>query len=172
MLRIPEIEDNEGRILMGLSGILLKKRAFVDVKKILKDLEMAAIQVGLEFRIGIECEKNEDGSYNYLTLNIANTFEEDESQQQMLIYVYDISSDDYIQEADRVKQENLIEIVNIEDFHGCENILLDFLNEYLKWNQDDYFWSELDWYYTYEDIARIKRNEYDSNWCYKSPIKD
>lgn len=85
---------------MGLAGILLKKRDLVDVWKIVNDLESSALQVGLEFRNGIDCEKNEDGSFNYLSANIANTFKEVEHQQQMLMYIYNISDDDYLQEFD------------------------------------------------------------------------
>lgn len=155
---------------MGLAGILLKKRELVDVQKIVNDLENSALQVGLEFRNGIDCEKNEDGSFNYLSANIANTFKEVEHQQQMLMYIYNISDDDYLQEFDWIeKGKNLIQIINIEDFQGCEKILLDLLYEYFKRNPEDYFWNELDWYYTYDDIARIKKNEFDPAWCYKNP---
>lgn len=155
---------------MGLAGILLKKRELVDVQKIVNDLENSALQVGLEFRNGIDCEKNEDGSFNYLSANIANTFKEVEHQQQMLMYIYNISDDDYLQEFDWIeKGKNLIQIVNIEDFQGCEKILLDLLYEYFKLNPKDYFWNELDWYYTYDDIARIKKNEFDPTWCYQNP---
>lgn len=57
----------------------------------------------------------------------------------------------------------------IEDISDCEKILLDFLYEYLKLNPEDYFYDEEEWYYTYEDIERIKKNVFDPAWCYKNP---
>lgn len=150
---------------MGLAGILLKKREFVNVQKIVYDLETSALQAGLAFRRGIDYEKKEDGSFHYLSVNIADTFAEAEDQQQMLMYIYNISEDDYLQEFDWIaKGMNMIQIVNIEDFQGCEKILLDFLYEYLKRNPEDYFWNEMDWYYTFDDIVKMKRNEFDPAW--------
>lgn len=63
----------------------------------------------------------------------------------------------------------MIRTIIIEDIEECEKILLDFLYEYFKLNPEDYFWNELDWYYTYDDIMRIKQTEFDSSWCYKNP---
>ncbi|MCM1325528.1 MAG: hypothetical protein NC094_00310 [Bacteroidales bacterium] len=158
---------------MGLAGILLKKREFVNVWKIVNDLEASALQAGLAFRKGIDYEETEDESFHYLSANIADTFAEAECQQQMLMYIYDISEDDSLQEFDWIeKGKNLIQIVNIEDFRGCEKILLDFLYEYLKRNPEDYFWNEREWYYTFDDITRMKRNEFDPAWCYKNPRKN
>lgn len=75
---------------------------------------------------------NEDGTYDYLIINIANTFEEADNQQQMLLYVYNSSEDDSAEEFDWILNGgNLIQVINIENFHDCEKILLDFLYEYL-----------------------------------------
>lgn len=51
--------------------------------------------------------------------------EEAECQQQMLMYIYHISEDDSLQEFDWIeKGKNLIQIVNIENFQGCEKSMI------------------------------------------------
>ena len=84
------------------------------------------------------------------------------------MYMY--SNDDCLDRFDWIlKDGHLIRAVIIEDFDGCEKILLDFLYEYFNLNPEDYFWDELNWYYTQEDIEKSKQEEFDSDWCYKNP---
>ncbi len=153
---------------MGLSGIVLKKKDNVDIQKIIHDIKLSAINSGLQFKMGKELKMNEDGTYNYLTINIANTFEENDNQQQMLLYVYNSSEDDYTDEFDWILNEGkLIQVINIEDFHDCEKILLDFLYEYICLNPEDIFWDELNWFYKYDDLIQIHNQSFDKEWCYK-----
>lgn len=80
------------------------------------------------------------------------------------------SNDDCLDRFDWILSGgHLIRAIIIEDFNECEKILLDFLYEYFKLNPEDYFWDELDWYYTQEDIIKLKKEEFDSDWCYKNP---
>ena len=60
-------------------------------------------------------------------------------------------------------------MIVIENFSDCEKILLDFLYEYFRLNPNDYFFDESNWFYTYEDIIKIRQNEFDIDWCYKNP---
>lgn len=87
------------------------------------------------------------------------------------MYMY--SDDDSLDRFDWVsKGGNLIRGVIIEDISGCERMLLDFLYEYLMLNPKDYFWNELDWYYTYDDIVKIRQKEFNPDWCYKKPYTE
>ncbi|WP_310604462.1 hypothetical protein [Anaerosporobacter sp.] len=156
---------------MGLSGVVLKKKENIDIKKIINDIKLATIKAGLQFRMGKEWKKYEDGTYDYLTVNIANTFEAD-NQQQILLYVYGKSEDIYDSEYDWIiKEGRLNQVINIEDFSGCEKMLLEFIYEYMTLNQNDIFWDEMEWFYEYKDIQSIYNQKFDNDWCYKSPQK-
>lgn len=152
---------------MGLSGIILKKKENTDIYKLISGVRFAAKQAGLEPRIESTLYDSRDGGV-YTTANIADTYEDIPEAQQWLMYMY--SDDDCLDRFDWVlKDGKLICAIIIEDIAGCSKILLDFLFEYLKLNPDDYFWDELKWYYTYEDITRIKQKKFEPDWCYKNP---
>lgn len=153
---------------MGLSGIILKKKENTDIYKLISDVKKAAEEAGLEPRINSILSDSLDEEGVYTTANIANTYEDVLGAQQWLMYIY--SNDDCMDRFDWIVMEGqLIRAIIIEDIGECEEILLDFLYEYFKLNPEDYFWNELDWYYTHDDIARIKQREFDSAWCYKNP---
>ena len=153
---------------MGLSGIILKKKEDTDIYKLIQDVKEAAEKAGLEPRIKSTLFESLDGEGVYTTANIADTYEDILGAQQWLMYMY--SNDDCLDRFDWIlKDGHLIRAVIIEDFDGCEKILLDFLYEYFNLNPEDYFWDELNWYYTQEDIEKSKQEEFDSDWCYKNP---
>ena len=152
---------------MGSSGLILKKKENTNIYELIHDVKLAAEKSDLEPRIQLTLYDSKDGGV-YTTANIADTYEDIPEAQQWLMYMY--SDDDCLDRFDWVlKDGNLIRAIIIEDIAGCEKILLDFLYEYLKLNPEDYFWNELDWYYTYEDIVKIRSKEFDSIWCYKNP---
>lgn len=153
---------------MGLSGLILKKQEDTNIYKLVQDVKEAAEKAGLESRIKPVLFDSLDGEGVYTIANVANTYEEIPDAQQWVMYLY--SNDDCLDRFDWIlKNGHLIRAVIIEDFDECERILLDFLYEYFKLNPEDYFWDELDWYYTQEDIVKLKQKEFNSDWCYKNP---
>lgn len=84
----------------------------------------------------------------------------------MAIY---ICSDGYDKYDWILEGGHLINAIIFDRIEDCEEILLDFLYEYFKMNPEDYFLVYEDWYYTYNDIVRIKQREFDPDWCYKDP---
>ena len=110
----------------------------------------------------------------YTTGNIADTFEDIPIAQQLLMYIYSDDKDLYGFDH-MVKNGHLIIVISVVRISDCEQILLDFLFEYLALNPNDYFFVEeyeYDWFYTYEDIMEIKRRKFDPDWCYKDPHAD
>lgn len=154
---------------MGLSGMILKSKENVNISKMLEDIKIAAEQANLEPRIESKLYPSLEGGI-YTTANIADTYEDIPEAQQWLMYIY--SDDDCYDRFDWIhKGKNLIRSIIIEDFSGCQKMLLDFLYQYLMLNPCDYFWDELEWYYSYEDIVKIKQKKFDPDWCYKNPHK-
>ncbi len=155
---------------MGLSGLILKRKENADIHRLIRDITLAAEQADLQPRINTDL-RNTRGGGVYTTGNIADSYEDIPEARQWLMYLY--SDDDCTDRFDWIAEgEKLIRVMIIEDISDCERILLDFLYEYLKRNPEDYFYAEEEWYYTYEDIVRIKQREFDPTWCYKKPYTE
>lgn len=157
---------------MASSGYILKKREEVEFDVLLHDIRLASEYAGLEARIDSDvCEALGDIGI-YMMGNIADTYENTPGAQQWCMYIYSDSM--YLHRFDYVaKNEHLIIVMLIEHVPDCEQILLDFLFEYFKLNPRDYFLvEEYEWYYTYEDIKKLKQNDFDPYWCCKDPHAD
>lgn len=153
---------------MGLSGILLKPKNDIQFDMILCQMKQIIHSLNLICHDDIENSRNERGEYQYTAISVM-----DNSQRGFLMYVYNQSDDIFDTEFDWIQPgRKLNQIVNIENFHDCEDILLDLVYEYLKRNPNDIFYDECDWFYTYEAIKRIKQKKFDPDWCYQSPSID
>lgn len=159
---------------MASSAYILKKQEEVDFDSLIHDIILAANRAELEARIDSDVHEDDYGVGVYTMGNIANTYEEIPEAQQWRMYIY--SDDIHIHRFDHmVKNGHLIVVILIERISDCEQILLDFLFEYLALNPDDYFFVEeyeYDWFYNYEDIMVIKQRQFDPDWCYKDPHAD
>lgn len=157
---------------MASSGYILKKQEDVEFAILLHDIRLAADHAGLEARIESNVYEAYDDVGIYTIGNIANTYEDIPGAQQWNMYIYSDSM--YLHRFDHVaKNEHLIIVMLIERIPDCEQILLNFLYEYFKLNPKDFFGiEEYEWYYTYEDIKKIRQKDFDSYWCYKDPHTD
>ena len=153
---------------MGLSGILLKKKEKFDFDKLIYDIRYAANEASIICLDGMEFEKNDNGTYEFVTFVLKDT--EGDTDNQFIMYVYnDVNNmvDGVFNFID--EKNNYQQCINIEDFRSCE-MLLNFIYEYMKLNLDDIFYDELKWHYTFRDIEKIVKSEkLDSEWCYKNP---
>lgn len=147
--------------------MILKRKENSDIQRLIRDITLEAERANLKPRIKKNFYQSRDGGV-YTTGNIANTYEDIPEAEQWLMYLY--SDDDCTDRFDWIAEgAKLIRVMIIEDISDCERILLDFLYEYLKLNPEDYYDDEEEWYYTHEDIVRIKQREFDPTWCYKNP---
>lgn len=154
---------------MGLSGILLKRKDDIEPLKTIEDIKTAAQKADLLIIVN-NIIYREDGIFDYTTANVANTFEEIDGEEQLLMYIYGKSENIFDTQFDFIIKNGLLnQVINIENFHDCERILLDFVYEYMKLNQNDIFWDEMKWFYSFKDIEIIHSQEFDKEWCYKKP---
>lgn len=157
---------------MSSTGIILKKREDVEFDSLLQDIKLAAIRAGLEARIDSDVYASHDTGV-YTMGNIADTYEDIPGAQQWYMYIHSDDGWGFFEYGDISKEEGVIRVVFIEGVSGCERILLDFLFEYFKLNRKDYFWLDgAKWHFTYEDIKKIKQNNFDPDWCNKDPHAD
>lgn len=151
---------------MGVSGSILKRREDIDIEQLIDDINMAANRAGLP--IIMNKKVFSQNRFQFVTFNIFDA----EKKQDILLYLFNISDDDYDEEFDWIiPGGKLIHIINIEDFDSCEKLMLDFIYEYLRINKNDIFWDEQDWFYDYNSIKSIKSKEFDNEWCYKPFIQ-
>lgn len=154
--------------MMGLSGMILKKKEKFNFDKIIYDIRYAANEAGIICLDGMEFEKNDNGTYEFVTFVLKDT--EGDTDNQFIMYVYnDVNNmiDGMFNFID--EKSNYQQCINIENFRSCK-MLLNFIYEYMKLNLDDIFYDELKWHYTFSDIEKIAKSEkFDSEWCYKNP---
>lgn len=153
---------------MGSSGSILKKREDIHIERLIEDINTAAIKANLCIYMNDKVFSKDNSDFEYVTFNIFDA----EKKQEILLYLFSISDDDYDEEFDWIiKGEKLLHIINIEDIYTCEKLVLDFIYEYLCLNNNDIFWDEQNWFYDYNSINLIKKREFDNEWCYK-PFKE
>lgn len=149
---------------MGLSGVFLKKRQEIEFPQIVEEITKMLNRIGYIYRCEYVKSKFTNRDYCIITV-----LEKKNSEKQFLMYVFEQDEDedtifDWIRKGGCLNQ-----VINIENFHDCEDMLLRFAYEYLNKFPNDIFWDDLDWYYTKADIERIMNRPYDKDWCYKNP---
>ncbi|WP_310604459.1 hypothetical protein [Anaerosporobacter sp.] len=150
---------------MGLSGIILREKKYINFEEIVETIKVAILNAGMKYQNGIDFEQRSDGTYEYITLNVIHN-----DGRDFLMYIYDKSEDIYDDDYDWIrKDKSLNQIINIENFSECEDMLLSFAFEYLKLCPEDIFFNEQKWYYSVEDIKKIAETIFDCEWCYKDP---
>ncbi|MCA1294981.1 hypothetical protein LBW89_18370 [Paenibacillus sp. alder61] len=65
--------------------------------------------------------------------------------------------------------EEYFKAMESDDFWENEDLLLRFVYGILKVYPRAKVWVEEDWFYTLEDLEKIKKQPYDGNWCYRHP---
>jgi len=155
---------------MGLSGFIIKKKDLINAEQTINEVKTIAEKLNLKFTL---CKKTYDEQNNLLfsLFKIYDTILED----GFIFYLYsthykESSFDEH--EFDWIKKdEKLLNFLMIEAFSEREKMLLDFLSEYfeIESNRNDYFWCEMDWYFDYEAIKKLKKAPFDKDWPYKPP---
>lgn len=152
---------------MGLSGVILKRKEDINIEQLIEDILTAAHRAGVPIIMNEKEFSKKDGRFKYVTFNLFDV-EKDEEDNNMLMYLFNVSEEDYEEEFDWIRKEGkLIHIINMERFSLFEKMVLNFVYEYLCINQDDIFWAEGDLFYDYNAIKTIKNRKFDESWWYK-----
>ncbi len=160
---------------MSTGGHIWKNKNDFNIAKTVRDIELAAERGGYEVRIDRKFQKGDD--HIYTNGNVANIYADVSWSRQLRLIIQSYSYMDGLYIQDHVKDgylpagRNMGEVIFIEEVSDCEPVLLHFLYEYLKLNQEDVFFTDFyRWYFTYKDIERIiPKNRIDSSWYCKNP---
>lgn len=154
---------------MGISySVLFKKSSYNDVLDLYKAMEdickINRFYCKLHYK-----EEDENGEIKKIDFNVSDKKFEDSVSRQLCISLFDepyrykeISFEWY-------KEEVFFEAVVIDFVEGNEDLLLKILYGFMKKYKEAVLWGEEDWFYFYDDIIRMKREEFDAAWCYKNP---
>ncbi|MDQ6419787.1 hypothetical protein RB620_10125 [Paenibacillus sp. LHD-117] len=161
---------------MGTTAVILTKKVTYSHEKLLNDISVATNHAGINMHIDNYQHLTLEGDFSYRTLNIStDKVLSEDSSHSLLMYVHSNSNPSidfyYYNDLDLDNELSLVQVGHIEEIFGVQHLLLDFVYEYLKVNQNDYLWiTDYDWVYGCEEISKLKMmSSYDANWCYKNP---
>ena len=144
---------------MGLTGSILRKSKLLSFKE--TTIISTEILRSLNYRLTLLYE-------NTKYCNISVNKNDDIG---FIMYIYG-----RVSEADEYNfsyiDSNITSVIDIEDISECEEMILLFLKEYFKYYPNDYFYNELDWYYTKKDIDEAFKKGDFHEWCYKPTQKN
>lgn len=159
---------------MGTSAVILTKKDRYFPEKLLADTIVAAFHSDASLYFYNNKNYSDDGEFLYTTLNINNKSFSENNKNSSIFYIHSIHSPsiDFYYHNDLGLDTNLslCQVGHIEDIYDNQELIFNFIYEYLKLNPDDFFWvTDYDWVYSWEDIKKIKSLPYDPDWYSKNP---
>ncbi|WP_106768713.1 hypothetical protein [Paenibacillus faecalis] len=159
---------------MGTPAVILTKQERYSPEKLLADTIVAVFHSDASLYFHNKKNYSDKGSFSYTTLNINSKSFAETNEGSFIFYVHSVISPsiDFYYHGDLGLDTNLLlyQVGHIEDIYGVQELIFNFIYEYLKLNPDDYFWvADYNWFYSWEDIQKLKSLPYDPDWCYKNP---
>ncbi|MEK3697278.1 hypothetical protein NYE33_09895 [Paenibacillus sp. FSL R10-2199] len=156
---------------MGTSAVILTQKGRYSPEKLLADTIVSVFHADATLYFDNNKNYSNDGKLLYTTLNIAFA-EKSEQSFVFSVHAIDNLNIDFYYHEDLALESNLslCQVGHIEDIYGVQQLIFNFIYEYLKLNPDDYFWiTDFDWVYNWGDMKKIKSLPYDPHWCYQDP---
>ncbi|MFC9706627.1 hypothetical protein ACFTRD_00545 [Paenibacillus sp. NPDC056933] len=112
---------------------------------------------------------NSEGALKYTRLYISDTPFKENYSRTLSFSVYDepYEFQTVTYDWDDTQNEYFKAVVS-DEFDDNEDLLFQFLFAFLNEFPDAKVWIEEDWFYTLEDMKKIK-SSYNNNWCYIDP---
>lgn len=141
---------------MGISGMFLRKITNERLSLIKK--EIIDILESLSYNY-YDWNENLKGE-NYCSISV------DYNECGFIMYLYELQNSKENWHINWI-DNNLTEIVIIEDIKYSE-MILEILHKYMQIHPDTIYYTEMDWYYTKEDIDKIYVSNDNIHWKYKT----
>lgn len=147
---------------MGLSGIFLRNNDALSGT----DLESIKAEfTGICGKLGYTVTFPEEFYYGKTCCDFS-VQETAGSDTGFVMWLY--SDIDVVPEYDKIAPR-LSSVAMIESISGCEEMIFNILREYFELHPEDYFYDELQWYYTKRSIEHIAEGEDRVDWLYQHP---
>lgn len=172
---------------MGLSGLFLKRKEDVVVEEIWNSILTAMNNAGYVGEMWIDVDgkrsiKSSEEVYRYengrwisknnrivCDMKAITVLEYLFSEQYLMMYLpteEELKRDEGSWFEWMGRGGTLFRAIVIENISGRGEMLLRFVEEYLKLNPDDIFYDDLKWYYTKDDIDKIIEKKVDPKTWY------
>ncbi|WP_145333011.1 hypothetical protein [Paenibacillus xylanexedens] len=156
---------------MGISTfVLFRQGESISASDLLKNIREISINCGLYFANNYD-KYDETGKLKFCSIYISDIPFEDSYSRQIPWNLYDepykFQTVDF--NWDNSKCQYFKAFVS-EDFYENEDLLFKILYGILKIYPSAKVWIEDNWFYTIEDLEKIKNKPLDNEWCYKNPI--
>lgn len=154
-------------------GFILKSRLEYSVEKLLSDIIISVFKADINLVFGNRTRYREDGSFKAVEMTISKYPLYKDNSETFNFWIESIE-EKHIEYKDTEfdwveKDKKLHNIAYIDNVRDYEELAFKFVYEYLKLNPNDYFWFEDDYAFNFEDMERLSKLPFDSNWCYKNP---
>lgn len=156
---------------MGTTAMILMNQDQFTPERVLSDTIVAVYHAKLSLQLHQYQKKTSQSSTG---LRIYSALKEGEGNNSFQFYIHAKENPfitfEYYDEIKLDPKLNLCNAGYIEEVFGSQKLIFHFIYEYLKINQDHYFWlPDYDWVYCWEDMERLRSQPYDPDWCYKDP---
>lgn len=141
---------------MGISGMFLRKITNERLSLIKK--EIIDILESLSYNY-YDWNENLKGE-NYCSISV------DYNECGFIMYLYELQNSKENWHINWI-DNNLTEVVIIEDIKYSE-MILEILHKYMQIHPDTIYYTEMDWYYTKEDIDKVYNSNDHIHWKYKT----
>ncbi|GIP45723.1 hypothetical protein J45TS6_41820 [Paenibacillus sp. J45TS6] len=158
---------------MGTSSFFLVERDRYSSDNLLSSVMLASFHSNAMLYYRNEKYFTEDNQFKYTTISIM--YNPDDDENKFLIYIDGVMNDglEFYNNGQFLGLDpslSLYQVGCIEDVYDNEELLFNFVFEYLKLNPNQYYWlGGYNWVYSWEDMQRLKSLPYDPDWCYKNP---
>ncbi|GGI95897.1 hypothetical protein [Paenibacillus hunanensis] len=158
---------------MGTSAYIIMDRKKFTTERLLSDTIIATFHTDLMLTLNNDKDYSEEGEFLCTTLNISDKLVVENGKS--FIYYVHATNYPYLtfydhEEVGLDPSRDLCQVGYIEEIYDVQEIIFEFIYEYLKLNPEDYFWiPDYDWVYSWEDMQHLKSLPYDPQWCYKNP---
>jgi len=155
---------------MGISTfVLFRQGESISASDLLKNIREISINYGLYFSNNYD-EYDQTGKLKFCSIYISDIPFEDNYSRQISWNLYDepykFQNVDF--NWDDSKSQYFKALVS-EDFYENEDLLFKILYGILKVYPSAKVWIEDNWFYTIEDLEKIKSKPFDNEWCYNDP---
>ena len=141
---------------MGISGMFLRKITNERLSLIKKEIIDILESLSYNYYDWNENLKEE----NYCSISV------DYNECGFIMYLYELQNSKENWHINWI-DNNLTEVVIIEDIKYSE-MILEILHKYMQIHPDTIYYTEMDWYYTKEDIDKIYVSNDHIHWKYKT----
>ena len=141
---------------MGISGMFLRKITNERLSLIKK--EIIDILESLSYNY-YDWNENLKGE-NYCSISV------DYNECGFIMYLYELQNSKENWHINWI-DNNLTEVVIIEDIKYSE-MILEILHKYMQIHPDTIYYTEMDWYYTKEDVDKVYNSNDHIHWKYKT----